>query len=741
MINSMNEAQAFSQLNHFARVNEYALFAKPVYTVDELSHSMYSGPVAEAALSYQLYLFEGGDLATTLDRNSYRSGGDPFITWLNESGSQELLQQYEKLLTEGIWDVLKQAGEKVVDTVGGAIKGAGAALLRQFPWGEKVIEFLKAFTEGGSAIGVFHLLLDIIGSIPASWIGIPIDVVANVLNGLIYWGRGFYFNAVLSFLFALPLGNILKGLKYTFAKPFKAFSEIVRGTAAGDKQLVKEAATEFKKLADAKPFLEQVRKVWNGAGQKFKEIIGGIILFFKKFLPDSWITKIESWMTRNLDKPLRSMDDAIKISDEFMRDTKNFGKLETGGETLAHGLQDSTYAAKQGAKFPTKAGTIVTKEAGSVLADEATKIATSVTGKVSRAEMDSLVRLGDAEKIGSIFKEVGQSSKLTKTEKTLVDAFAANPKVYMECQKTGKNLNRAIEAILKNAGKSGKRKVIKLARLAVFIARDWLKTQTMCVTGGPLGKFYNLGLKYADTANESLILEADGDAPIDNGQYGGQIDSDQQASDRLNKQMAQLKLKNADPAVKEEATKKISQLNQEGPCASGGNVAKKALADGVVTSIVTSTPYGDATPASDTQNNARFEELVNPTLQKLGLPEVHQMVYQQYYNLDTKGRAGLVDVIDPSTGQVSVTKDQAEEDARFEKFIKEESERTGLPEDRVRAIVNGVKKDNDQLDQKLGSAPAAADSIAAPVTPTDSTKTAPNESKKYVMNFEKFSIK
>ena len=82
---------------------------------------------------------------------------------------------------------------------------------------ENVLSTLKsawnAMTEDSSPIGVFHFILDLIGLVPASWLGFPVDIVANGLNALIYFIRENYLMGVINLIACFDLAKIFAPLK------------------------------------------------------------------------------------------------------------------------------------------------------------------------------------------------------------------------------------------------------------------------------------------------------------------------------------------------------------------------------------------------------------------------------------------------------------------------------------------------------------------------------------------------
>lgn len=114
---------------------------------------------------------------------------------------------------------------------------------------DSVKSLLSAITEGGTAIGILHLILDIIGLVPGSWVGFPIDVVANLLNALIYGARGMWFLAILSAIAAIPANYVFKGLKLSLTPFAKILDKLGIAIFKADTAAVKVASAELKATA------------------------------------------------------------------------------------------------------------------------------------------------------------------------------------------------------------------------------------------------------------------------------------------------------------------------------------------------------------------------------------------------------------------------------------------------------------------------------------------------------------
>lgn len=161
----------------------------------------------------------------------------------------------------------------------------------------------SAITEGGSPIGILHLILDIIGVV-GDFFG-PVGLIADILNGLIYMLRGKYLLAIISFAaavipFAGPIfKNIFKVSKIgteSMKITNKMFGKTVTGVgidaSKGAMRMAAEAAPQTKEA------LKYVAKVNKGSLGKVGNLIEG---FFKNFL-----AKITGWLPF-IGKPLKKL--------------------------------------------------------------------------------------------------------------------------------------------------------------------------------------------------------------------------------------------------------------------------------------------------------------------------------------------------------------------------------------------------------------------------------------------------
>lgn len=146
----------------------------------------FSEPVSEAQLSHQLFLLDHiDDIQDIVRKEDFltRIGYDTVA--LRESGEYlERIQLIDEGALGAVWD------------------------------------FIKAMVEDPDptemTLNILRLVLDIIGIVPFTWAGLPIDAVANVMSGFISMYKNEWFSMVLSFLAATDVTKALALAKTTF---------------------------------------------------------------------------------------------------------------------------------------------------------------------------------------------------------------------------------------------------------------------------------------------------------------------------------------------------------------------------------------------------------------------------------------------------------------------------------------------------------------------------------------------
>lgn len=259
-------------------------------------------------------------------------------------------------------------------------------------------DFVMLMTEGGSAIGILQFVLDIIGLIPFTWAGIPIDIVANLLNAAISFYRGNYLMGCLNLVIAIPgfgqvIGGTLKGIIKPFAKiGEKLFAVLWKGETAAIKaetMAFKTGALEIDAAAKASGgIIETMGKALRGLGEFITTSAIKVIRGIADFIGTA-INKVSFGL---IPKPAG----LIKWIDELALKMTSFGKGATeAGELLM----------KEEAKV------VASGEKAAVAATDASKAAGVVAA--------------DAEKIGAKFADIPGFNKAMQAEIIMSDGFKA----------------------------------------------------------------------------------------------------------------------------------------------------------------------------------------------------------------------------------------------------------------------------------------------------------------------------
>lgn len=228
----------------------------------------------------------------------------------------------------------------------------------------------NALTEGGSAIGIFQFILDIVGLIGSFFE--PIGMVADAINAVIYMIRGKWLLALICVIAAIiPLGgDLIKGFFKAGAKAAKPVSDIstLYFTTAGKATMgaanVSAEAIELaaKAAPDSMQALSYIGKSTGPAVTGFMKYVKG---FFDKFLASAvgWIPFIG--------KPLRKFFEGIgEIIANFAGKANNFAndipKITTGAQAKA---LDDFFAAtvKPGAQITAKGDKIIVKSGADIV--------------------------------------------------------------------------------------------------------------------------------------------------------------------------------------------------------------------------------------------------------------------------------------------------------------------------------------------------------------------------------------
>jgi hypothetical protein len=164
----------------------------------------------------------------------------------------------------------------------------------------------NGLTEGGSPIGIFQFILDIVGLV-GDFFG-PVGLIADVINGIIYLYREKYMLALISFIAAMiPFGgNVLKGWLQTskIAKPVMDIGGIYLkdGSKVGAKVTDDAAKVIAKSAPESLKALDYIAKT-------AKEAVGGVSGFIAKFF-DKFLGKLVGWIPF-IGKPLKAFFEGV----------------------------------------------------------------------------------------------------------------------------------------------------------------------------------------------------------------------------------------------------------------------------------------------------------------------------------------------------------------------------------------------------------------------------------------------
>jgi len=230
---------------------------------------------------------------------------------------------------------------------------------------------LNTITEGGSPIGILHLVLDFIGLVGDAFlvVGVPLGMVADLINAIIYMFRGKYVLGAISLIAMIPFGGDVakgfKGVAQAFSRPFSKL-----GTKGAGKQIAKESAEvlmkqEGKAFGKSKRFLEYIKK----SAAKIAANISSVISFLLKDV----IGKAVGWVPF-IGKPLRKFFTKIAnfaktVSDNLLVFAKEVDKpiAKAISETAAKNFKLMEETLEAGGKVIKKGDNLVIKKGGKVI--------------------------------------------------------------------------------------------------------------------------------------------------------------------------------------------------------------------------------------------------------------------------------------------------------------------------------------------------------------------------------------
>lgn len=175
----------------------------------------------------------------------------------------------------------------------------------------KLFKLLKGLfnvlTEDGSTIGIIHFILDIlgiVGDLIMVGTGIPLGLIADILNSIIYLFREKYTLATISFISGVTFGagDILKGFKPVAKYADEVFLSTSKGANIGDAAYEVMKSIPSDKVNLFQRFLDYIFKMIGPVLEKISRILDVFI--------NSFIAKVAGWLPI-LGKPLKSFFESI----------------------------------------------------------------------------------------------------------------------------------------------------------------------------------------------------------------------------------------------------------------------------------------------------------------------------------------------------------------------------------------------------------------------------------------------
>jgi hypothetical protein len=288
---------------------------------------------------------------------------------------------------------------------------------------------LSSLTEGGSPIGILHLVLDFIGLVGDAFlvVGIPLGIVADLINGIIYMFRGKWILGLISLIAMIPFGGDVakgfKGVAHVFSAPFSKLA-----TKGAGKTIAKESAEvlmkqEGKVFGKSKRFLEYIKK----SAAKVAASITSVISFLLKDV----VGKAVGWVPF-IGKPLRRFltkiaDMGKTVADNLLVFSKEVDKpiAQAISKKAAKNFKLMEEALETGGKVIKKGDNLVIKKGGKVIkeipiADLSTF--SNISAKFPNGPMKSVLKNSDdlATYYTFISKRGGLAKKFLKRNSDVI---------------------------------------------------------------------------------------------------------------------------------------------------------------------------------------------------------------------------------------------------------------------------------------------------------------------------------
>lgn len=277
--------------------------------------------------------------------------------------------------------------------------------------------FLSAMTNGGTARGIFQFVLDLIGLIPASAFGIPVDTAANLLNAIIYFWNSEYLLGLINIVAMIPTGGIftapLKVAAKTSSKVLTRFGAWLVKAGGGKvgaaevKQAIKNPSV-IKMLGNA---LTAVSKWIGQTGAKLlKSVVPAILTAIKKATFGAVdLTKYAPRLTSVFDEAAVKLSVIGKEADEASKVLLS-GKTAVGAEkTVQKAAADAGQAAVDQAALKAKgAGRTLNKSQAAMSRTSAEQGVIKRAGNI--ADFQTEVMANSAAKFDKLFPNISNKA-------------------------------------------------------------------------------------------------------------------------------------------------------------------------------------------------------------------------------------------------------------------------------------------------------------------------------------------
>lgn len=339
-----------------------------------------------------------------------------------------------------------------------------------------------AMTEDGSAIGMFQFLLDIIGLIPSSLIGIPVDIAANLLNAIIYFIRDKFLLGILNLIAMVDITKAFSWIKKAIkplTKHFSTFFKYLMKPGGG-----KLGAKFLKNNAEvmAKPKLvhgigQAIRKVGNWLANTGVNLLKSIVpnltkainkitfgaFKLDKYIPkmiqmfDGWSVKFSKFSKEALDASTELLSTkTAKAADKTLTKSVNkVGKAAKDTAEIEAAAVGKKLSKKTATKIEKKARLDIVKDLGIKNRSTISKYNTEVLGRATK-KFNKVFPNGASSAIKNkyIYQEATKELMENVLSKKVGLLSITNNKALMKALSSGKTW-RGAEKMLSKAIKSG----------------------------------------------------------------------------------------------------------------------------------------------------------------------------------------------------------------------------------------------------------------------------------------------